>query len=155
NEDVGRVTSIEIVPWIEHLQFQAILLGNAAYASDRKRFLVLNSEFLAEVDRAARGKLNTFYKAKQCRSAIEFDFRGYDQSTGMSTWIDVPGVGTIERVNAKNLRPGGTPRLRTFGNLWAALSPEKLQTMYNEYDAFMYGGKDDLPIVVQNGRRTY
>jgi hypothetical protein len=155
NEDVGRVTSIEIVPWVEHLQFQAILLGNAAYASDRKRFLVLNSEFLAEVDRAARAKLNTFYKAKQCRAAIEFDFRGYDQSTGLSTWIDVPGVGSMEQVNARNLRTGGSPRLRTFGNLWAALSPEKLQTMYNEYDAFMYGGKDDLPIVVQNGRRTY
>jgi hypothetical protein len=155
NEDVGRVTSIEIVPWVEHLQFQAILLGNAAYASDRKRFLVLNSEFLAEVDRAARAKLNTFYKAKQCRAAIEFDFRGYDQSTGMSTWIDVPGVGSMEQVNAKNLRTGGSPRVRTFGNLWTALSAEKLQTMYNEYDSFMYGGKDDLPIVVQNGRRTY
>jgi hypothetical protein len=29
NEDVGRVTSIEIVPWVEHLQFQALLLGTA------------------------------------------------------------------------------------------------------------------------------
>lgn len=155
HEDVGRVTSIEIVPWVEHLQFQAILLGNAGYTSDRKRFLVLNSEFLAEVDRASRSKLNTFYKAKQCRAAVENDYRTYDQSTGMSAWITIPGVGSAESVNAKNFRPGGTPAVRTFGNLWAALAPEKLQTMYNEYDAFMYGGKDDLPIIVQNGRRTY
>jgi len=155
HEDVGRVTSIEIVPWVEHLQFQAILLGNAAYSSDRKRFMVVNSEFLAEVDRAARAKLNTFYKAKQCRGAIESDYRTYDQSTGMSKWIDIPGVGSMAQVNAKNFRPGATPALRPFDNLWAALSPEKLQSMYNEYDAFMYGGKDDLPIVIQNGRRTY
>src|SRR4029079_12284969 len=109
------------VPWVEHLQFQAILLGNADYSSDRKRFVVLNSEFLAEVDRAARAKLNTFYKAKQCRAAVESDFRTYDQSTGMSKWIDVPNVGSMEFVNAKNYRPGGTPAVRTFGNLWAAL----------------------------------
>jgi hypothetical protein len=155
NEDVGRVTSIEIVPWVEHLQFQSILLGNAAYASDRKRFMVVNSEFLAEVDRAARAKLNTFYKAKQCRGAIQSDYWTFDQTTGSPKWIELPGIGSMANVNAKNFRPGATPARRTFENLWAALAPEKLQTMYNEYDAFMYGGKDDLPIVVQNGRRTY
>jgi hypothetical protein len=151
DEDVGKVTSIEIVPWVEHLQFQALLLGNTSYTSDGKRNMLVNSEFLAEVDRAARAKLNGFYKAKQCRGAIEADARSYDEK-GRSTWLNLDGR-SLGTVSVKSNRPGGASR--SLESLWLSLTPEKQQLLYGEYDAFMYGGKDDLPIIIQNGRRTY
>jgi len=113
--------------------------------------MLINSEFLAEVDRAARSKLNGFYRAKQCRGTIESDYRGYD-SGGQSKWIPLGGV-ELGEVAISSHRPGGVSR--KLKELWDVLMPEKVQVMYNEYDAFMYGGKDDLPVVVQNGRRTY
>jgi hypothetical protein len=151
DEDVGKVTSIEIVPWVEHLQFQALLLGNTNYTSDGKRNMLVNSEFLAEVDRAARAKLNGFYKAKQCRGAIEIGARAYDDN-GVSTWNVVNGVSAGDMNITNNRVPS---RSRKLADLWTALTPEKQQLLYSEYDAFMYGGKDDLPIIIQNGRRTY
>jgi hypothetical protein len=151
DEDVGKVTSIEIVPWVEHLQFQALMLGNASYTTEGKRNMVVNSEFLAEVDRAARAKLNVFYKGKQCRGAIESDFRTYNDA-GQSVWMDRDGK-SLGTVNVKSSRQPG--QSRPLQSLWSALTPEKKQLMYSEYDAFMYGGKDDLPVVIQNGRRTY
>lgn len=151
DDDVGRVTSIEIVPWVEHLQFQALMLGNASYTSDGKRNMLINSEFLAEVDRAARAKLNSFYRSKQCRAGIEADDRTFN-SAGQSEWVTLDGK-SLADAKIVNHRVAGVTR--TLKDLWEALVPEKLQVMYNEYDAFMYGGKDDLPVIIQNGRRTY
>jgi hypothetical protein len=151
DEDVGKVTSIEIVPWVEHLQFQALLLGNSNYTADGKRNMLVNSEFLAEVDRAARAKLNVFYKAKQCRGAIEMGARSYDDK-GVSSWNIDGGVSAAAMAIKHNRVPSRTRKLE---DLWKALTPEKQQLLYGEYDAFMYGGKDDLPIIIQNGRRTY
>ena len=55
---------------------------------EQKRTLQTNAEFLAEIDRAARAKLNVFYKAKMCKSQLEADWMNMDDFTGAMSFID-------------------------------------------------------------------
>ncbi len=121
DEQVGLVDSIEIVPWVENIDFQknvALLVkkttqetdtnqtatppaaqagnnagGDAGTATtapatkkekgkekeyldyEGKQILTQNGEFLAEVDRSARNRLNIYYKAKLCRRRIDRDYK--------------------------------------------------------------------------------
>ena len=79
DEDTGMVTSMEVVPWVENTEFQRYIDlkegddGVPLYM--QKRILNQNGEFLAEVDRALRNKLNIYYKAKLCQIRVARDFR--------------------------------------------------------------------------------
>jgi hypothetical protein len=110
-DNVGKVSAIEVVPWMENTEFQSLfkLEEKVVPAFDRmgipemditdpakpvqktkkvlpyeqKRILQTNAEFLAEVDRAARAKLNVFYKAKMCRAQIDADYMVMNENTGV------------------------------------------------------------------------
>lgn len=133
-EDTGMVTSVEVVPWVENADFQRILkLQEAKVGADgktispyaQKRILNQNGEFLAEVDRVARAKLNIYYKAKQCRARIDLDYK-------------VNGQFPPELANASviNHRSGGKTPLATLD---AALTPDKIEQLFTEHRAFLYG----------------
>lgn len=133
-EDTGMVTSIEVVPWVENADFQRILkLQESKAGADgktispyaQKRILNQNGEFLAEVDRVARAKLNVYYKAKQCRARIDLDYK-----TGGQFRPELAQASVI------NHRSGAKTPLAT---LEAALAPDKIEQLYTEYRAFLYG----------------
>jgi hypothetical protein len=151
-DDVGKVISIEIVPWTEYAEFQALLLGQGTRGA-AKRNLLVNAEFLAEVDRAARTRLNAFYGAKQCRAQIDVQYRRVTpDASKWRTSHEAPGV-AYDKFFARNHRIP-TDRSLTIKELYEAVRPSVQQLLYDEYDAFMYGGKDDLPRIVQNGVET-
>jgi hypothetical protein len=169
--DVGRVTAIEVVPWIENTEFQSLVTldpvivpvvdGNGAPVIDtsdpqnpkprmqtvlpyeQKRTLNVNAEFLAEVDRAARAKLNAYYKAKLCRSQINLDHMLMDRD-GKWQFRPAPTRATPKATTgdlwlASN-RQAGEEHWIQLAELDRKLSEDTLQRLWMEYDAFMYGG---------------
>lgn len=140
-DDTGQVISMEVVPWVENADFQRILkLGQAKtleggktvspYA--QKRILNQNGEFLAEVDRVARAKLNVYYKAKQCRSQIDLDYKDQNGTSFRPEWAAKKSV---------NHRSGGTIPLT---ELDTAVSKANIDKLFEEHRSFLYGdGKGD------------
>src|SRR6185369_7313032 len=91
----------EVVPWIENADFQRILKlketapdkdGKTVSPYAQKRLLNSNGEFLAEVDRVARAKLNVYYKAKQCRQQIDLDYKSADGTALRPEYADKKSV---------------------------------------------------------------
>jgi hypothetical protein len=138
-EDTGMVVSMEVVPWVENADFQRILkLGEAKTVDGvtispyaQKRILNQNGEFLAEVDRVARAKLNVYYKAKQCRSQIDLDYKTQDGKF-RPEWADKKSV---------NHRSGNTIPLTELDE---AVSKPNIEKLFGEHRLFLYGnGKGD------------
>ncbi|MBT4836994.1 MAG: hypothetical protein HON94_06580 [Methylococcales bacterium] len=95
NANTGKVTSMEIVPWVENTDFQSLIkldtetvqsvklgaAGQAAIAETKvplykKKYLLnLNAEFLSEINRVDRMLLNNYYKAKTCRMHIDANWK--------------------------------------------------------------------------------
>src|SRR6185369_5571484 len=78
NPLTGRVTSIEVVPWVENTAFQTklnmtgtdMISGKPVPLYEKKDILTMNGEFLAEMERAARARLNAYYTARMCKTSI-------------------------------------------------------------------------------------
>ena len=117
-EDVGMVTSIEVAPWVEHSEFQDALQLDPKDVPDpadptkkitrtpyeQKRILTQNSEFLSEVDRAARGKLNVYYRAKQCATGVKLDYKVLAEDGVTWSWLDRPDIGDWSKASVQNHR---------------------------------------------------
>jgi hypothetical protein len=166
-EDVGRVTAIEVAPWVENTEFQTLNKlvpiqvperdenGKVVMEPDpdpakpprkkmrtvlpyaQKRTLTQNSEFLAEADRAARAKLNAYYKAKQCRTAIEVDHM-VQRDGGQWEFMDSDDGVSDGDLTVVNNRSGREPQALRW--LYGILSDTYLALLWMEYDAFIYGG---------------
>jgi hypothetical protein len=169
-DDAGMVTSIEITPWVETPEFQALHrmepqrvpmldafgvpmmdvtdpnnpkpMMKVVLPYAQKRTLSQNAEFLAEIDRAGRAKLNVFYKAKMCKAQIAID---HMHQSADGTWIFQPADpnnpeagdrGDIAILN--NRAPSDTSTIRALYQ--DHLTENNLQRIWMEYDAFMYGG---------------
>jgi hypothetical protein len=162
-DDIGMVVSIEVAPWIENSEFQRSVKlvpqevddlddnGNPILENGKprkkkvlpyaqKRILNQNAEFLSELDRAVRARLNLYYKAKSCRARINQDFMRQKED-GTWAFADlVPGKPdkgtwrTREVVNNRN------KERTTIGELYEKLDDEALARAWMEYDAFTYGG---------------
>jgi hypothetical protein len=128
------VISIEVVPWVENADFQRILKlqeskpgpdGKTISPYAQKRILDQNGEFLAEVDRVARAKLNVYYKAKQCRARIDLDYK--DGTNFLPEFANA---------SVMNHRSGAKTALATLDS---ALATSKIEQLFTEYRAFLYG----------------
>jgi hypothetical protein len=169
NDDVGMVTAIEVVPWVENPQFQALLklppreidkpggqpgekITVSPYA--QKRILSQNAEFMSELDRAARAKLNVFYKAKQCRAQTNFDFmEPDDQGTWKFGPVNPlkPEDGDWSTRQIINNRTQADPI--SLAQLYATMTDDKLALIFAEYESFLYGGADPAVGVDDPARR--
>ncbi|HVK78678.1 MAG TPA: hypothetical protein VM734_35505 [Kofleriaceae bacterium] len=137
-DDTGMVQSMEVVPWVENADFQRILKLGVAKTDDagktispyaQKRILNQNGEFLAEVDRVARAKLNVYYKAKQCRSQIDLDYKD-QQGAFRPEWAGKRSV---------NHRSGAAIPLT---ELDTAVSKENIAKLFDEHRRYLYGNGD-------------
>ncbi len=79
--NTGKVTTMEIVPWVENIEFQKLVKLEETYNDPdtgkpmlnykKKHILNGNGEYLALIERADRNMMNTFYKAKICKQTID------------------------------------------------------------------------------------
>jgi hypothetical protein len=144
NDDTGMVTTVEVVPWVENSDFQRILKLQEVKTGDQgatispyaqKRILNQNGEFMAELDRAARAKLNVYYKAKQCRRRIDLDFKQ-------------DGKLLPEYASANILNHRSNARL-PLATLDQQLNDKAINDLFDEHSKFLYGDTSGKGGVVQ------
>ncbi|MCP4129718.1 MAG: hypothetical protein GY754_01760 [bacterium] len=85
SEKTGKVTSMEVVPWIENTEFQELIKLDEEFVDPetkkamplykKKYNLNLNAELLSEIDRADRNMVNIYYKAKMCKQTIDANWK--------------------------------------------------------------------------------
>lgn len=139
NPMTGRITTMEVVPWVEYTGFQDSIdleetegqvVGEKVPNYRKKDVLNQNAEFLGEIEKADRNRVNNYYTAKLCRETIKANYKQDD------------GVKFIEGYeNAKlvNNRTGKADF--TLGELDKLLTEQYVDDMLKNREAFMYGEK--------------
>ena len=139
NPDTGKVTSIEIVPWVENTDFQALIkleqktevedkktgTTRTLFLYEKKQILSANAEFLAELERLDRAFLNLYYKGRMCRKQIE------------ENWTD-RGFLKAEFAEKTVINNKGGKKI-VLRELMEALSDERLERIINDQKKYMYG----------------
>ena len=110
----------------------AMLLGAGEARASRSMYLrqfiiIENGEFVATIERAARHRLNAYYKAKQCQAALR---QKYYQGGKLD-----PAVARIPLRNHQTLAAG-----ITIGAMDKALSGSRIGQLLKAYNDFMYAG---------------
>lgn len=130
----GRVTTMEIVPWVENAEFQNFIKleedmedekGKKLLLFEKKHILNLNAEFLARIDRTARVLTDLYYKALICRNIIDSNWKREAKF--------MPG---LEDADIQNNR---YPKTIKIAELDKELSPEAIEKLYSDEEDFMYG----------------
>jgi hypothetical protein len=135
NPMTGKVTTMEVVPWVENTEFQNLIklekqvidpeTGKTMLMYKKKHILNLNSEYLAEIERADRNMMNIYYKAKLCKETIE------------TSWAQkkklLPEFETIQLVN--NKFPSKTMSLKDLYEKY--LQDKEVDDLLQREDKFM------------------
>lgn len=153
NPRTGKVSSIEVVPWVENTEFQDLIKlhedepaagikpekeakgesGTEPLKTKKRKLLLYekkqllnqNAEFLAEIERADRNMMNIYYKAKICKQQIDINYKNQ-------------GSLKPEYRNSKilNNRTGETILLSKLDQV---LTNERIDGFLKREKVFMYG----------------
>lgn len=137
NPMTGRITTMEVVPWVEYTGFQdSIVLeeknregGEKVPDYRKKDVLNHNAEFLGEIEKADRNKVNNYYTAKLCREFINANYKKDDKF-----------IEGYENIKLMNNRTGKTEQV-TIGTLDKLIGNEYLDKLMKDREDFMYGEK--------------
>ncbi len=130
----GRVTTMEIVPWVENAEFQNFIKleedtpdekKGKLLLFEKKHILNLNAEYLARIDRTARLYTDLYYKALICKQIIDSEWKREGSF--------LPGLANAEIQNNRY------PRTIKIKDLDDVLTNENIEKMYKEEETFMYG----------------
>ncbi len=137
NPRTGKVSAIEVLPWVENTDFQALTKldtysegkdGKKLMMYEKKQILNGNAEFLAELERFDRTLMNSYYKAMLCRKYIDNNYKnGGLLKTEYSSRL------------VMNNRGSGTLPLSELDGL---LSQDKIDRLLEKEQSFMYGKGD-------------
>ncbi|MDD9952034.1 MAG: hypothetical protein OXT67_10780 [Zetaproteobacteria bacterium] len=136
NPDVGIVTAMEVVPWIENTEFQdnLKLKTEEDQLNFRKRdILQKNAEFVASIERIDRNQRALAHKAYNCRSILVDNFpaeadsgEGYDPDLTMFADVRYPGSRRSDRTIS-------------LGNFLSILTPSKVDDYFTRNETFLFG----------------
>ncbi|MCP4134680.1 MAG: hypothetical protein GY754_27140 [bacterium] len=157
NPRTGKVFSIEVVPWVENTEFQA--LAKLHYSPDeyeniknpaggfemddqgklkkrlkrkiplyeKKYILNLNAEFFMEIERVDRNLLNIFYKGNLCRKHIDLNWSKNGK-------LD-------SKYSTRNLVNHRTGALLSLKDLSKKLTEDYIEQLLKNERKFMYGNE--------------
>lgn len=140
NPRTGKVSSIEVIPWVENTGFQNLIrLEEETVVIDKttkktkklllyekKQILNLNAEFLAELERIDRSLLNLYYKSKICRQYIDDNWKN---------------MGSLKlEFSKKNVLNNQGGKSISLQKLDALLTQAKIDNILDREKNFMYGG---------------
>ena len=136
NPDVGIVTSMEVVPWTENIQFQDNLtLSNSddQLSFSKRDKLEKNAEFVSEIRRIDRNQLYLAHKANNCRRILVDEYpttgdEAYDPDLTLFSDLRYPNV---------------TDREKSLSQLLDVLNVEAIDSFYNANTQFLYGEDND------------
>ncbi len=139
NPKTGKVSAIEVVPWVENTDFQALTKletytenekGKELMMYEKKQILSSNAEFLAEVERFDRSLMNRYYKAILCRKHIDINYKNNK-------------ILKNEFQNRLVLNNNGSGTI-TLNELDSLLTEDKIDKLLEKEQAFMYGNADGV-----------
>ncbi len=140
NPQTGKVSAIEIVPWVENTDFQALTKldkytenenGEELLMYEKKQILSSNAEFLAEIERFDRSLMNRYYKAMLCRKYIDTNYKSNN----------VLKIEFQDRLVLNNNGNGTLP----LTEIDALLTEDKINKLFEKEQSFMYGqGEGDV-----------
>lgn len=134
NPRTGKVSTIEVIPWVENTDFQALTKlekyteganGKELLMYEKKQILSGNAEFLAEVERYDRALMNRYYKALLCRKYIDTNFKN----------INLMKSEYQDRLVMNNNGSGTLP----LAEIDSLLTDEKIDKLLEKERVFMYG----------------
>jgi len=134
NPMTGRVTTMEVIPWVENASFQNLInleedtsdeTGEKLLLFEKKKILNLNAEFLAQIGRTDRNMMDIYYKAMICRQQID------------SRWKrDGKFLAGLTDANVQNNKNSSTIKIE---RLESELTPVKIDQLFLDEEKFMYG----------------
>lgn len=139
NPLTGRATSIEVVPWVENTEFQNTLNlrgqdqvdGKDVPLFEKKDILTFNGEFLTEAERAARLRLNIYYKAKVCRNQITSNYYQGGKLTAQAA--------SLKLKNHRLAKPG-----IALSELDGLLTEAAIAALWKNYEDFLHKGTPNM-----------
>jgi hypothetical protein len=143
NPLTGRVTSIEVVPWVENTAFQTklnlantdVVSGKVVPLYEKKDILTMNGEFLSELERASRARLNAYYTARMCKSTLLAKYSDDGKSV----------IQVAAKKPLKNHRTGRTdPTPVTLDALLKQVEDAQQGKLWEEYSKFTYSGNPSM-----------
>ena len=155
NTRTGRVSSIEIVPWVENTDFQTLIKleeedvfektpaeekaptkPDKKLLYEKKLIMNLNAEFLSELERTDRTMMNLYYKSKLCRDYIKTNYKENKGSGG----VFGNGEETLrESFKSAKVVPNRGRKLLALSKLDRYLSGDKVDNLLQAEKEFMYG----------------
>jgi hypothetical protein len=134
----GIVTTMEISPWVENLQFQSSLKldsVNDILQYSQKKNLESNSELIAEINRIDRAQMDQYYKALNCRRILteEYPTDGNFAFDPDRTWF--------EDLTAR----GQTGRQVKLSYLLSVLTQAAIDNYLQTNTTFLYGSGEPQP----------
>ncbi len=150
NPRTGKVSSIEVVPWVENTQFQNLIsLSQDTFSVykkpdgteekrkmslfEKKQILNSNAEFLIEIERADRNLMNMYYKSKLCRKNIRYNWYVKNEDGTISDQIHKDFQ---NRLVINNNNPNETLKLTTLNEI---VSQANIDKILKTERSFMYG----------------
>ena len=138
NPMTGKVTNMEIVPWVENTDFQNLIAlekdvpdpitGKAMLMYKKKQILNGNAEFLAELERHDRNLLNIYYKTKICKQTVEANWMQDKEKI-------LPEYKDLEIGNNKF----PLKKMRLDKLIEGHLTEKKIEELIKKEETFMYG----------------
>jgi len=144
NPMTGRVSTMEVVPWVENAEFQNLIRleddasaggdggaeagtggGDKTLLFEKKHNLNLNAEFLSQIDRTNRNMMDIYYKAMICRQTIDSKWKRDNKF--------LPEVSGAFVQNNKN------ENTITLEHLYTHLTDAKIDTLLSAENEFLYG----------------
>jgi hypothetical protein len=142
NPLTGRITSIEIIPWVENTDFQErldlntkdVVSGRTVPLYEKKDILTMNGEFLTEMERSARARLASYYQAKTCEQALLVRYT--DGKDLLPAYKDA---------SLKNHRLGPDEKnpLKMTA-LQKSVDPGSQKALWEDYQKFAYSGSPSM-----------
>jgi hypothetical protein len=143
NPLTGRITSLEVIPWVENTDFQErldlnardVVSGRVVPLYEKKDILSMNGEFLAEMERSSRARLASYYQAKTCNTTLAARFTE-DGKTVLAAYKDA---------KLKNHRIGPDDKAPiTLPTLAKAVDDGAQRTIWTDYQNFAYAGNPSM-----------
>ncbi|MBT4290574.1 MAG: hypothetical protein HOD92_24885 [Deltaproteobacteria bacterium] len=133
NPNTGKVTAIEVIPWVENTEFQSLLYANEQKNTpqyEKKYNISMNAGLLAEIDRVDRGLLDTYYKAKICRQYIDDNWKQIEGNQ-----MELKPV-YKNRYLMNNYDNNSSIQLSSFDKY---LTKETIESLYQKHQQVIYG----------------
>ncbi len=146
----GRVTTMEVIPWVENAAFQNYIKleedvvddksGEKLLLYEKKHILNLNAEYLARIERTERRMIDIYYKALICRQVINANWKR-----------DGKFIKDVAGLRIQNNRNADTIKLTALD---MELTQDKIDQLLKIENDFMYakdGAADCMKKIMKGG----